>query len=91
MGSRRVTARIPDSEVDHADDLMRGHPEVGDVSVEQGLIRFTIGGDGSVSASLLREMVESGIEVAEWRVESAGLEELFMRITDDGKAEAESG
>jgi ABC-2 type transport system ATP-binding protein len=90
VGSRRVTARIPDSEVDHADDLMRGHPEVGDVSVEQGQIRFTIGGDGSVSASLLREMVESGIEVAEWRVESAGLEELFMRITDDGKAEAES-
>ena len=89
VGSRRVTARLPDSEVDRADDLIRGHAEVADLSVEQGLVRFTIGGDGEVSAALLREVVEAGIAVAEWRVESAGLEELFLRITDDGVTEVE--
>jgi hypothetical protein len=31
----------------------------------------------------LARVVAAGIEVAEWRVDAAGLEELFLQITAD--------
>ena len=82
--SRKVTAHIQDEAIDDVVDILRARQEVSEVAVERGFIRFVLAGDRAESAATLRHLVESGIEVSEWRVEDAGLEELFMQLTEDG-------
>ena len=83
--SRKVTARVPDHLVDDAIDLLAARPEASEPAVEKGTIRFVLAGDNSESASLLKHLMEAGVEVWEWRVEDAGLEELFMQLTEAGE------
>jgi len=82
--SRRVTARMSDDAIDAVVDLLRGRQEVSEVAVERGVVRFVLAGDRAESAATLRHIVESGVDVSEWRVDDAGLEELFMQLTEDG-------
>jgi len=83
--NRRVTIRMPDDRVDDVAQLIGALTEVSDIDVEKGRVRFVMAGDDSESARLLAQVVAAGIEVAEWRVDAAGLEELFLQITaDDG-------
>ncbi len=82
-GSRRVVARVSDEDVDRVEDHLRTHPEVEEVGVERGLVRFLLAGGDDESARMLAELVGLGMVVYEWKVESAGLEELFLKITDD--------
>lgn len=83
--SRKVTARVPDHAVDDAIDLLAARSEASEPSVEKGTIRFVLAGDNTDSARLLKQLMEAGIEVWEWRVEDAGLEELFMQLTEAGE------
>ncbi len=84
-GVSAVRARVPDDQVDAAVDLLRANPVVSDVATERGVIRFSLGGDEHDSAQLLASLVRAEIPVFEWRTESAGLEELFLKITDGGE------
>jgi ABC-2 type transport system ATP-binding protein len=84
MVSRKVTVRVPDESIDEAVDTLRSRQEVSDVDVERGLIKFVLVGDRAESAAVLRHLVEQGVAVWEWRVEDAGLEELFMQLTEAG-------
>lgn len=84
MVARKVTARVPDDVIDEALDLLRSLSVVSEVTVERGAITFVLVGADSESAAMLRHIVESGIDVWEWRVTDAGLEELFMQLTKDG-------
>ncbi|MGH8874532.1 MAG: ABC transporter ATP-binding protein [Acidimicrobiia bacterium] len=86
VGTRRVTARVPDQQVEAAEGLLAAAPEVAELVIERGVARFVMAGDGGVSARLLSGLVSEGIEVSEWRVEAAGLEELFLRITGKGES-----
>lgn len=79
--SRRVRARIPDDHVDSTLDLLDGQAEVTEPSVERGIVEFVLSGGDDVSARLLADLVDAGIGVYEWRVEAAGLEELFLQLT----------
>ncbi len=83
QGSRRVAARIPDDRVDEAISILESGHDVTDVAVERGLIGFLLAGDDRASAAQLAGLVGAGIPVYEWRVEAAGLEELFMNLTRD--------
>jgi ABC-2 type transport system ATP-binding protein len=85
MVSRKVTARVPDDAIDDAMDVLSARTEASEVAVEKGTIRFVLAGDNTDSAGLLRHLMESGVEVWEWRVEDAGLEELFMQLTEAGE------
>jgi ABC-2 type transport system ATP-binding protein len=85
IANRRVTVRLPDDQVDAALDLISGEPSVSDTEIERGRLRFVMVGDDSVSTHLLARAMAAGINVAEWRVDSAGLEELFLQITSDGE------
>jgi ABC-type multidrug transport system ATPase subunit len=82
--SRQVTARVSDDAIDTVIDLLRARPEVSEVAAERGIVRFVLAGDSAESAATLRLVVESGVDVSEWRVQDAGLEELFMQLTEDG-------
>lgn len=83
VASKRVTVRVPDSLVDAVQDVLSGQPEVTEMAVERGVVRFLLGGDDAESARLLGQIVGGGIEISEWRVDSAGLEELFLHITEE--------
>lgn len=83
VASRRVTVRISDDRVDDVAQLVGAQPQVSEVDVERGRVRFVLSGDDSESARLLGQVITAGNEVAEWRVDAAGLEELFLQITGD--------
>lgn len=85
-GTRRIRARVADADVDATLDLLDGHPEVSESSVERGLVDFVLNGDDQASAVLLAAVVAAEIGVYEWRVAAAGLEELFLRLTGDADA-----
>jgi ABC-2 type transport system ATP-binding protein len=89
LASRRVTVRTPDDQVDDLASLLGGQPQVGELQVERGMLRFVLNGDESDSALLLGMAVAGGRAVFEWRVEVAGLEELFLQITADQPGGAE--
>jgi ABC-2 type transport system ATP-binding protein len=79
--TRRVSLRAPDEEVDEVAALLAGRPEVSEVDVERGRVRFVLTGEETDSARLLGLVVGSGKQVFDWRMEVAGLEELFLSIT----------
>jgi ABC-2 type transport system ATP-binding protein len=81
--NRRVTIRMPDDRVDEVAQLIGALDEVSEIDVERGRVRFVMAGDDPESARLLAQVVATGVEVAEWRVDAAGLEELFLQITAD--------
>ena len=78
---RRVVLRTPDEEVDELASLLAGQPEVSEVDVERGRLRFVLSGEDYDSARLLTLVAASGHGVYDWRLEVAGLEELFLSIT----------
>jgi ABC-type multidrug transport system ATPase subunit len=80
--ARRVSVRVPDSQVDRAAEVLSADANVTDTSVERAMVRFTLAGDDSDSSDLLATVVEAGVGVIEWRIEAAGLEELFMKLTE---------
>ena len=85
--NRRVTIRMPDDRVDDVAQLLGAQAHVSEIDVEKGRVRFVLAGDDQESARLLGQVVSGGTEVAEWRVDAAGLEELFLQITADDEDE----
>ena len=79
--TRRISLRAPDEEVDDVAALLAGQPEVSEVDVERGRVRFVLTGEETDSARLLGLVIGSGKQVFDWRLEVAGLEELFLSIT----------
>ncbi|MGH8925327.1 MAG: ABC transporter ATP-binding protein [Acidimicrobiia bacterium] len=79
--TRRVSLRSPDEEVDEVAALLAGQPEVSEVDVERGRVRFVLAGEDADSSRLLSLVIASGKQVFDWRLEVAGLEELFLSIT----------
>jgi ABC-2 type transport system ATP-binding protein len=82
IGNRRVTVRAPSHQLVMAEDLLRAERDVEDVQVERDHIRFNVADDLSRLAELLRLLVAGDIAVWDWRVDSAGLEELFLQLTE---------
>lgn len=81
---RGVRMRLFDQDVDGALTLLEADRRVSGLTVESGRISFSLEGAGDeASAELLARLVAAGVRVAEWRVEEIGLEELFLRITQD--------
>jgi ABC-2 type transport system ATP-binding protein len=83
FGHRRVSARMPAPDLDAAEALLADRPEVQEVDVERDQLRIAFSGDERTSAALLADLVGNGIAVSEWRVVSAGLEELFLQLTEN--------
>ncbi len=81
---RFIRTRLVDQDVELALTLLEEDPRVSGLMVESGRIGFSLadtGDDGSTE--LLSRLVTAGVRVAEWRIEEIGLEELFLRITQD--------
>ena len=83
VGNRRVTLRTPAKQLVAAEGLLRDREGVMELQVERDHLRFTGDFDSDQLAELLRIMVDGDISVWDWRVDSAGLEELFLQLTDE--------
>lgn len=82
IGQRTIRVRLAANDSVNAEEILTTAAGVQDVVVESGLIRFSLNGGDDESAEVLRRLIESGITVYEWHQEAAGLEELFMRLTE---------
>ncbi len=45
-------------------------------------VGFRLDGGDEESAALVAELVAAGVAIGEWRLDGAGLEELFMQLTE---------
>ena len=81
---RGIRMRLMDEDVDQALALLEDDGRVSGLAVESGRVSFSLDEVGeTASAELLSQMVTSGVRVSEWRIDEIGLEELFLRITQD--------
>jgi len=81
---RFIRMRLVDEDVDLALGLLEDDPRVSGLTVESGRIGFSLDQAGDeASSELLSRLVGAGVRVGEWRIEEIGLEELFLRITQD--------
>ncbi len=83
FSGRRVTARLADGDAPRAQERLRDRPEVTSLEVERTVVRVEFEGGDEVSAVILGDLVGAGLDVIEWRIEGAGLEDLFLRLTAD--------
>ena len=58
--NRRVTIRMPDDRVDEVAQLLGAQPQVSEIDVEKGRVRFVLAGDDQESARLLGQVVSTG-------------------------------
>lgn len=84
FGRHRVTLRVVDGQIGTAEGLLRDHALVNELEVFRDSLGFALAGGPDESATLLTELVRADIRVGEWRLEGAGLEELFLELTEDG-------
>ncbi len=91
FAQRRVRVRVAPSSIEAADEWLRDQPPVTDLEVERGVLRFLFTGDDAASAELLAGVVSQGIPVSEWRVDGAGLEEVFLHLTGNGDQQTTGG
>lgn len=84
VGRRRVTVRLLGAGAAAAEQVLRGHASVSELEVFRDSVHFGLTGGDEESASLLAALVAAGVKLSEWRVDGAGLEELFLELTKDG-------
>jgi ABC-2 type transport system ATP-binding protein len=87
FAQRRVRARVEPSQIEAAEVWLADQGTVGELEVERGVIRFLFSGDDAASADLLGGLIASGTPVSEWRVDGAGLEEVFLHLTSNGEGD----
>ncbi|NND02081.1 MAG: ABC transporter ATP-binding protein [Acidimicrobiia bacterium] len=91
LGRQRVTLRVVGDTIGAAETLLRVHDSVAELEVFRDSIRFALQGGEEESATLVSELVGAGVGVGEWRLDGAGLEELFLELTEDMAATANGG
>ena len=80
----RVVATVPATQMSEAEDRLRASDDTSEIVVERDQIRFVMSGGAEASAELLATLVHNDVHVSEWRVDAAGLEELFLALTEEG-------
>ena len=60
---------------------LKSHGDATDLVVRDGQVRFSHQGDRHDEARILRQLIEAGFEVAEFRSEEKSLEDVFMHVT----------
>lgn len=61
-------------------DILRQHPQVGDVRQEGNRLVAAFCGDETAASDLLAALVKAGVKVASFARRQAGLEEVFLRV-----------
>ena len=77
---REVRVRVLGGAAAPADWLQKSS-DVSDVNAKDEHVRFSHQGDRHDEARILRQMIEAGFEVVEFRSEEKSLEDVFMHVT----------
>ncbi len=85
MADRVIRMRLLDDDVDRAVALLEADPRASILAVESGRMVFQVPEGDEISADILSVLISGGIRVVEWRIQELGLEELFLRITQDAE------
>lgn len=88
FGRQKVTLRVVGENVEAAEAVLRGHDSVAELEVYRDRIGFALQGGEEESAALVTQLVGAGVQVSEWRLDGAGLEQLFLELTEDMAAVA---
>ena len=83
IGNRRVTLRTPADQLLAAEERLREAGDAIELHLEHDHLWFTADVGDERLAELLRQLVSDEISVWDWRVDSAGLEELFLQLTEE--------
>jgi ABC-2 type transport system ATP-binding protein len=70
------------TEPEAAKRFLLEQPDVAKVHDVSGCLRFEFGGDDDAQVALLQRLVAAGFQVLEFSAQDAGLEDLFMKITE---------
>lgn len=85
QGATTVLARVPAEQVEAAETILREQPDVSNLVVERDHLTMTLPIEHDAVAGVLAQLVGRGVAVWEWRIESEGLEDLFLKLTKDGE------
>jgi ABC-2 type transport system ATP-binding protein len=77
---REVRVRVLGGATD-ASAWLQSHDGIEDLVVKDEHVFFSHHGDRHNEAQILRQMIEAGFEVAEFRSEERSLEDVFMHVT----------
>jgi ABC-2 type transport system ATP-binding protein len=80
-----VLVRVPFDQIESAESVLRDQTAASNLVVERDHLTITLPNEPADVAAALATLVEAGIAVWEWRIQSAGLEELFLKLTRDGE------
>jgi len=69
-------------DVDHAHAWLHEREDLHEVRVEDRKVTLTHAGDEAAQALLLREMIQAGLEVVEFRCRTKSLEDIFLEVTE---------
>jgi ABC-2 type transport system ATP-binding protein len=62
-------------------ELLKGRPEITEVTAVDGEIKITLSGDDTDRSIVADLLVRGGAKLVELREDEIGLEEVFMRVT----------
>ncbi len=81
MGTHREVRVQVLGRLNEATEWLQRHEEISDVVAQENRLGFSHQGDRHDEARILRQMIEAGLEVAEFRSEEKSLEDVFMHVT----------
>lgn len=91
FGRQRVKLRIVGDNMAAAESVLRSRDSVEELEVFRDSMGFALLGGEEESAALVAELVGAGVGVGEWRIDGAGLEQLFLELTEDMARTAANG
>ena len=86
VGRRKVSLQVVGDSLPLAERVLRADSDVQEIEVARDRIHFALVGGDEKSASLVADLVGAGVGIGEWRLDKAGLEELFLQLTDGPEA-----
>lgn len=70
-------------ELDLAVPHLREHPEVSDITIANGYLEFSFGGEDRAKYLLLKQLIEKDIEICHFEEAAGSLESIFMHLTEE--------
>lgn len=71
------------SELDLAVPHLREHPDITDVTIANGYLEFSFGGNDEAKAELLKQLVNNGVDIFHFEEAAGSLESIFMHLTKE--------
>lgn len=79
----RISVRVQENDLPEAEEIIRANDGIQELWTERNLLRYVSDGRDVASERTLAALIGAGIRVAEFRVERASIEDLFLQVTGE--------